>query len=420
VSDLPFKLRELGIGIGWSNPFLLPALSRITIIETKEVPTMGVKMDGTVGVNPDWAGKHSDAELAGVLCHEIMHLMMRHAERREGRTMMVTVQAEGGGKLKLPLWNIAADMAINHTLAEMRIPLPKSAVYPPHGMEGYNAEQLYDELAKEAAKNPDKDGDGSLPGVQCGKDEPTSGCAAGEGDQPGKDGRDDDANGGQPSDGQGGGVDPDEWEKIAAQARALAAGTESGNLLAKLMERRDPIRWEQLIRATVNQALATHGRDDQTWSKRSRRCPPGIILPGWKATKARVMGIIDASGSVGDDELARAIDQLQRVAEIAEARLYLIVHDHGVQTAGWVNGKSREALYRAVRGRGGTSFEPAYLAAAQAPGRFDAAIHLTDGEIWGDWPGKPKNVKRLVVALLGDCPSAVARPPGSMTVKVKL
>lgn len=409
MSALTHKLRELGIGIGWTNPFFLPALSRINIIESKEVPTMGVNINGTVAVNTDWCARHSDAELAGVLCHEIMHLMMRHAERRESRTMIVSVEGEGGKRVKLPLWNIAADMTINHVLRQMNIPLPNSAAYPPHGMEGYNAEQIYDELAKQAQQNStDSDGVGKLEGVEA-DGSPSAGCGV-EGDEPGK---------GAEAQGEGN-ADPDEWEKIAAQARALAAGTESGNLLAKLMERRDPVRWEQLIRATVSRAVAQHGREDQTWTRRSRRSPPGIILPGWKATKARVMGIIDASGSVSDEALSRAIDQLQRIAEVYEARLYIVVHDHGVQTAGWVNGKNRNALHATVKGRGGTSFDPAYAAAAAAPAQFDAAVHLTDGEIYGEWPLKPRNVKRLVVALLGDCPNASPRPAGATTVKVRL
>lgn len=423
MTALTDKVRDLGIGVGWTHPFFLPALSRITLTEVPEdhphIRTMAVRMDGRVSINPAFARALPDLQLAGVLFHEIMHLMMDHAHRKEDRT--VIVEDDAGNPIAL--WNIACDMAINHVLREMGIQLPPGACYPPPGQEGLNAEQLYDYLLKNVVQPPKKGGSGRGRAPAGAKaDQAAGGCGVEPGDEPGKGGE------GEGEDGQGHGgsapMGPEDWEKVAVQARALAAGTAAGNALSKLFERKQALRWEQLCRATVSRAVAQHGRDDQTWTKRGRRScqdPAGrIVLPGWKATKATVCGVIDASGSVSDEQLNRAIDQLQRISEVASARLYLVVHDYEVQTAGWVDGRKRGAIYSRIKGRGGTSFHPAYEAVAKARHPFDVMVHLTDGEIGNDWPDKPANARRLVVALLGDCAYASKPPVGTTTVKVQL
>jgi predicted metal-dependent peptidase len=318
-----------------------------------------------------------------------MHLMMNHAHRQDGRNLMAVME---DGR-EVPLWNIAADMAINQVLREMGISLPDGACYPPRGKEDQNAEQLYEHLAKESPKKRGSGGTGQA----------ASGCGVMPGD-------------GTPEEQE---AHAEEWEKVAAQARSLSAGTVAGNALARLFERKEALRWESLCRSLISRAVAMHGRDSQTWTKRSRRSTGRVIFPGWKCTKATVCGVIDASGSVSDEALSRGVDQLQRIAEIAEARLYIVVHDYGVQTSGWVNGRDRRAIERTVRGRGGTEFDQAYREVSRVPRRFDMMVHLTDGECFGAWPARPRNVQRLVVALLGECrPSQT--PDGATVVRVKL
>lgn len=377
-SKLVTRIRDLGLGIGWKHPFLLPALAALTYRETDALPTMGVSLDGVVRVNPEWCGALPDEELQGVLCHEVMHLILMHVNRLEGR--------------HLKRFNRAADRALNHVLQEMHIPLPRRALYPPRGQEHLNAEQLY-ELEEE---QPSDSKEGGIPEVG-------AGCGVEPGD-------------GDPASAEGA---EEEWEKIAAQARAIAAGTVAGAAFGKLFERRQSIRWEQLIRSAVSRALATHGRDNQTWTRRSRRSPPGIILPGWKAERAVGAIIIDSSGSFSDQQFSSACDQVQRIAELAEARLYLVVHDSRVQFSAWINGKKRESLQAAFRGRGGTYFAPAYDELARVQGRFDFAVHLTDGEGDNPWPACPPNVRHLIVALVGEV-SPSPSPPGATTVKIDI
>jgi predicted metal-dependent peptidase len=383
-------MRELGIGVGWQHPFFLPILSRITIHEDSTVSTASVSINGKIKINKVWAGKLPDNELVGVLFHEILHLMMNHSQRQESRNAMGVTD---DGQM-IPMWNVAADMAINTVLHNIGITLPKGAVYPPTGLEDLNAEQLYEYLVK---NTPEGGTCGAGGGV-------TSGCSL-------------DPCEGMSSDE----IDTytEEWEKVAAQSRSLSSGTDVGNKLAQLFNRREALRWDTLCRSAIARAVSIHGRDTQTWSRRSRRSTGNIIFPGWKATKATVCGVIDSSGSVSDEAISRAIDQLQRISDVAEARLYIVVHDYEVQFHGWVNGKDRASLQRTIRGRGGTDFNRAYSTVYTVPKRFDIMVHLTDGECFGEWPSRPPNVQRLIVALLGEC-NPLEPPVGSTVVKVNL
>jgi predicted metal-dependent peptidase len=410
TSKTETRLRDLGIGVGWTHPFFLPPLARITILEDANTPTMSVTLDGKVRVNPEWTASLSDGEAAGVLFHELLHLMMDHAGRMEERTLIAEFKDDKGNVRRVPLWNIAADMAINQVLKEMGLRLPGAACFPPHGDEGLNAEQLYEKLAKNSKK---KDGGGGGTGIAGATGEAGSGCGVEPSDGQAADGEKDE---------QGMSAEDwrDEWNKVSAQARALAAGTTAGDALARLFARRRTMSWAQVCRACVSRAVAQHGRDDQTWTRRSRRSPPGILLPGWKATKATVAVVIDSSGSVTDDMLTQAIDEVTAIAKAAETRLYLVVHDYGVQTKGWVKGNSRERVHGRVKGRGGTSFDEAYQA-IEAVGRpFDAMIHLTDGEIGNAWPARPRNVKRLVAAMLNRSQYRSAPPSGTLVVEIKV
>lgn len=369
------KLRELAIGVAWKRPFFLPALSQARFVECKDVRTLAVRQDGTVFFNPDCVNSLTDEQKAGVVFHEIMHPLSRHIARRGERDQI--------------LWNIAADMAINHFLAEIDVRLPEWVVMPPKGMESYNSETLYDlikddpkwqELAAQIRANQCRVGAG------CGVEE-----------------------GGTPID----------WEGVAAQARSLAPGDKLGQALARvLLGRPAGIRWEALLRGVCSRALSEHGRDEQTWSRRSRRSPPGLVLPGWRSVRARVAIVVDTSGSVSDEMLTRAIDQIQAIAKaVSSVRIFLVTHDFDVQWSGWLQGSNREIVASRFRGRGGTSFADAYCRVTEEKLTFDALVHLTDGEV-GNWPRTPKNVRRLVAAMYGADPKnpKFTPPPEGATV----
>ncbi len=390
------RCRRAGIRLGMRDgAFLLPALSCVTFREDRTIPTMVVTLDGLIRVNPDFVKMQPDDILGGCVAHELMHLMMLHTARLKNRDFKK--------------WNLATDMAINQILREGNIPLPPGCLYPPHHLSKASAEQIYDLMKDTGAEDQAQEGQ---VGAGCG-------LQPGEGDSPGKDGQ------GSGQDGQGSGQDGEEeqtpeqrWKECSVQARAMSAGTQAGRALARALAP-PPARtkYHQVIRSAASRATAQHGRDDQTWSKASRRAPEDIILPGWCATKARGAVIIDSSGSVSDEMLAQAASETAKIQQSTPGiKLLLVVHDVEVHFADWVNAGTATKVQECLRGRGGTSFDPAYRKVEEMGGRLDFCVHLTDCGIYG-WPDLPRNVRRFIVARLGNSGDPV--PMGVVEILVE-
>jgi len=68
------------------NPLAIRAVLKVLAIEfTEEVSTLAVTLDSQprLLVNLAFVGKHcrTDAEVKGVICHEFLHVLLRHTER---------------------------------------------------------------------------------------------------------------------------------------------------------------------------------------------------------------------------------------------------------------------------------------------------------------------------------------------------
>jgi predicted metal-dependent peptidase len=373
MSERADKLRRLASGAGWYHPFFLPPLSQVTFTERTDMPeTMMIDPEGNLYFHPKDFDRLGDAERAGSVFHELMHPLSRHAQRR--------------GERKQGLWNIAADMTINQFLRTCNVKLPADVYYPPSGMEDLSAESIYDRLKDD----PEWQKKGAAAEAAIGVNgKGTPGVGKGCGCQPSKDG-------------SVGGEKEVDWAKAAAQASAQArkAGQGKGDAFIKVLLGRPPgIDWGRYVKGVAQQALSSHGRDQQTMSRRNRRSPQNIIYPGWMAVRARVCVVIDTSGSVSDAMLARAIVHAVALGQVSGLRVFLVIHDDGVQWAGWLAGVTPDKVMRTFRGRGGTNAHEAYRRVAQERTTFDALVHLTDGEL--SWPEKPANVRKMIAAIYG-------------------
>lgn len=383
VKDQAARCREVGLAIGWLHPFFLIPLSYLKFEESTEIPTMGVYTSGRVIVNPAFTAPLSDKVLAGAVCHEIMHLVLRHEDRLGGRDRW--------------RWNIATDLAINCALRDMRIELPSGCLMPESGSSHVTAEEFYENLPKNTPPPPDG-GMGPL-GAGCGVEKDGEG-EGGEAEGEGAAGGD-----GQP-----------DWEVIAHQAAAAARGTKSWETLGKLLAPKpSAIAWCTLLRATLNRVAASGGRDIQTMTRRNRRSPDCVILPGWLSTRPTVAIAVDTSGSMSDEMLREALGEIAAIGAATGVRCFVVLHDSVCYFADWLDlkGVGASHLSRKMTHRGGTHADPAYKRIGETRARFDAMIHLTDGEI-GEWPEVPSNARRLVVAFVGKYHRST--PPAAATV----
>lgn len=370
------RLRKLALGVGWTCPPLLLVFARVTFHEDASCKTAYVTLTGRICFNPGFAASLPDKQLAFVLAHEAMHLILRHFLRRGGRDAK--------------LWNVAGDRALNQVLREGGVGEPPAdALFPPVGMEAATAEELYAHEEQQKQQSGD-DGEGEGDSGDSGDSgaPATAGCGVVD----------------DSSDGDGDGETREQldhtWREIALQTASIARGTKAGNALTKLLKRPVPrAAWHRVVRSALASVKAGAGADDYSFDERGRSLSPRIIMPGTIATKATAAIVIDSSGSVSDTMLSAAVKHASDAARDFDVNVYLVVHDARVQWRGWIRGVKPESFEGKLRGRGGTNAEPAYAAVAKVQRRFATLVHLTDGEL-GAWPELPANVGKGIAALL--------------------
>lgn len=401
AQKLIHRCRRLLYQLGWKgHPFFLIPSSKVRIRATALLPTAAADPRGYVYMNPAFAATLDDGELKFVLAHELMHLLMMHYGRRGNRLQR--------------RWNRAADRVINFALCTIKdIKAPKSALLPlDTAHEGFSAEEAYEvEPEQQGDHNPFGANDMPLPTAGCG---PRQVSGGGDGGGDGSNNSVLPGEGEEPDDGRVPSM-PEAariWRQTAASAqaqakaadRSMGAGTGVGSMLARLLEAPPSrVKWSALLRGTCSRAEAQAGRDDVAWSRRHRRSFGGdFILPGPISYSCAVAAVVDTSGSVPEKSIAQAVSEIQKIAETSRVPIYVVVHDGEVQWQGWVRpGTKRTTIEGYMIGRGGTLFLPPYNAIAQTGKRFDAMVHLTDGMPCDDWPEKPANVRKAIVALIG-------------------
>lgn len=424
---------DLAIKGAWHHPFFLIPLGHCEwyegkpeLIKTMAIETRIVKEGHdrkpliNLYINTEWVKGLPDEEVFGVLCHEILHALLRHHER-------------GGGKNQ-EIWGQAADMAINASLVDSQIKIPRAGLLPPQNNWQDAAEELYTlldqgQIPPPKGYDPDSVGQGCMPKHGNPNQDGEEGS---EGDQEGQGNGSGDGEGQGDGQGQGSGGDGSgdsggsdrAWGEMIAQAQSMSRGQGSAKALAKLFKP-EPIKtnWKKLLQRVANRANANGGRDGQTFKRINRRSFDGdFTLPGWESNRPAVAVIIDTSGSVSDEMLRAALSSVKEIADYSKIRFFLALHDWVCYYADWMKPEtSVESLSSHVTARGGTSPDQAFAKVSEAKGRFDACIYLTDGEI-GTYPDKPLNVKRMIVGILGNRSSQyrAAVPAGWQEVAVEV
>lgn len=368
---------EASMAGGWVHPFFLIPLSHARWEVTRSVTTMSVTADLKIRVNPDFVRAQDQRQLCGVIFHEVLHPLLGHHHRVASRDPKK--------------WGIACDMVINSMLRALNMPLPQGAFYAPHGMENASAEEVYEKVTDQDVKRMAPQNVGQ--GCQALAAEPEPG------DEEGK-GKGEDGEGEEGGKSMGPGDGEEFWGEVLAQAESMARGTAAWEVVAKLFKvPQSTVKWESLVRSTINRVAASGGRDMTTASRRNRRSPPGIVLPGWISHRPQVAVVVDTSGSMSDDMVAQAVAETVRIARAAGAALFMVLHDHRPYWSGWVDYRKADGITKRINNRGGTDCHAAYAVVAESRGRFDAMIHLTDTEV-GEWPDLPGNCRRGIIGAI--------------------
>jgi len=179
-----------------------------------------------------------------------------------------------------------------------------------------------------------------------------------------------------------------DWEQMPLKLRrqieqAARQGTGSGNQAETLgATGKGTISWVQLLRRYVGQEM----EPCRTYKRPPRRFPHlAGIIPGKarRARKPRVMAVIDTSGSMDHATLEQIAGELHVMRKTHE--VWIVECDTAVQSTYKLDGPLQK-----VRGRGGTDLRPPFESKILQTVGPDLIINFTDG--WGPAPVKAPRV----------------------------
>ncbi len=424
------------IRLSETRPYISHALFAITMRPLPGLGTIGVDRHWRLVYDPATVVTWTVPEVAGVLYHEVWHLLRDHAGRAAGRDAQV--------------WNLACDAEINDDLRDEmkddRRPggpaflLPGQPVLPASfGMpDGLTAEEYYDQLVKEQAPQPG----GAIP--QSGGASPRSGGATpqsgGATPQPGgatgsasgealnstqrdvASGRcgsaatgvaepweatfdgDDQSPGAGKVDAQDTRISPGEARVIrgvVAEAIVRNRGTVPGHALLHAERELAPARvdWRAELRSVIARTIATvAGAIDYSYARPSRRQSAlgNVIMPSLREPVVRVAIIADTSGSMGSDygKVLREIETIIKGFGRNDA-----VPVFSVDAAVHTRQRVRNVAEVQLIGGGGTDMRLGIGEAYTLRPRPDVAVVLTDG--YTPWPDIPPPGMRVVAGIIG-------------------
>jgi predicted metal-dependent peptidase len=345
-----------------NHPFFGSLALRQPLIEDSSVKTM-ITNGRRIRYNPEWVKEKSEAELIGVVAHEVFHPALLHHVRRQGRDKKT--------------WNAAGDHVINLILREHGFTLPEGAYADP-AFVNLSTEEVYKAIYIDSVDDGQGEGSGK-------------GTGGGESDD-GEDGQSDiDDN--DPG-GCGGVEDCDDELTPAEQAEAerqmreqlaqamnlaKACGKELGSI-AQLMGavvKGDKVNWKELLRQFMSKAAKV----DYDWNHPNRRhvCRD-LYLPSLHSDRMPPVVIaLDTSGSISQAEMSAFVAEARAIIEdLRPESVTMLMCDTRVRWSEEYTDPNDMPTELTMRGGGGTSFDPVFDFVDTMDRPPSCVIYMTD------------------------------------------
>lgn len=319
-----------------------------------DINTMAVDINGNIFFNEEFVNSLSQEELAGVICHEILHLAFQHLSRMGNRNPKI--------------WNIAGDLKVNDEIIfnQSKFKLPKMALVAQGNtieigkakivnIDTKSSEQIYEEIINKNTSEDLKD-IGMDTFVIANNNSDKAKEKAGE------------------------------WVQRVAVANETFKdkGCIPAGILKELKKLDTPeLKWHQII--TQRLKLISSGK---TWKKPSKR-----MLPWYFPSKQKVKGLscvvcIDSSGSMGEKELQKALTELWGLSQQFKAiKFWITCCDTELSEPFIITTSTKKDLLNIkLKGGGGTSFVPVFDWIKKENINPDCLIYFTD--LYGDFPNR--------------------------------
>ncbi|NBS67360.1 hypothetical protein EBT31_00400 [bacterium] len=288
--------------------------------------------------NEAFVSKLDPVQLRGLIAHEVMHCVFNHMTRRQERDHS--------------LWNVACDYAINDHLIQSGFILPKGGLHDP-AYKDMSAETIYNHLKKDPKKHKP--------------------CAWGIVL---------DASSGNLEAGSSAEMES-QWQIAVGEAASVAKarGKMPGCLEHVVAEVMSPkVDWRTVLWPFFTDLV----NDDFSWRKPNRAyISEDEYLPSMhEEACGKVAVMLDTSGSIRDEQGKLFISETAAVlAQVQPEQIVYVQCDDGVQSVKVLErGQRLTDDDLRFKGRGGTSFAPAFKHIAEHHPDVEAIVYLTDLE----------------------------------------
>lgn len=326
-------LEKAKISLILNEPFFASAALQMEYQEDTTIETAFT--NGLVIVyNPDFFTELKQEERVGLIAHEIMHIIMLHHLRIDGRD--------------IEQWNAACDFAINPILQNSGITIPEGGLINSQ-FEGLSAEEIYNRL--NTNKQPRQNEGGG------------KGANFGNVVKPPKE------------------EDLKELEQRAKQMAldAYNAGKQAGNLPQGMQQIiKDLVEPKQNWKEILNRFVSEVVRNDYTWVKPNPRyLPAGMYLPALESLEiGKIAFAIDTSGSINNNLFCEFLSEIREAMSLFHVPVTVIHCDSKIQR---VEQLTEDDKITPVGG-GGTAFQPVFDYVNKEMEDAKAIIYFTDGE----------------------------------------
>ena len=387
AKNYEYTLEEVCMSILGINRFYATILSKMVKVQGK-VPTAAVGFNSLgklcMYYNEDFILSQPLEKAQGIIIHEVLHVFFRHLTR---------FKIDKSNMHLAKIYNLGMDIAINQYIPH----LPEGCVYPEsfNFEKDKNADWYIEELkklAKEQNQCPkcgsqmqdskdDQEGQDDQKCPKCGHTQPQDGQTLDSHDLWDKVV---DENG-QIRDASEFDIDA-EYEVQSTVMRSIKECKDQGTLPAFVTREIEALKkikrhnWKKELKVFVNTVLTSSKRLSQKRVNR-RLHDAEYILPGKKKSRnPKLLLVRDTSGSMYDDKTQA--DLLNEMIQISKSATVLVCDcDTKVHQTYTVK---NEKDFRAYKGGGGTSFEPAFEEAKKL--KVDGIVYLTD--TYGSFPDK--------------------------------
>jgi predicted metal-dependent peptidase len=374
------RIQKARTGLLLDHPFFGTLLFRLGAQARSSIATMAT--DGvSLYFNPLFVETLSAAEIAGTLAHEVMHPALQHHTRRGGRD--------------LRRWNMACDYAINPTLVDAGLTLPKDVLFD-NRFRGMSAERIYN-LLEEEEQNPSSSIEADAESQDDDSADSGRGSNGSESNNseqdmdepsvpqtPGGIGQVLDAP--EPGNGEG--------DTVAEQARDWQIAVEQAENVAKLAGKL-PAGVERSLEATqaagvdwrelLRRAWAETVPADYSWTRPNRRHVwNGLYLPGVICEGVGEICIaVDCSGSINARQLGLFEAEVRSILAGQQPRVvHVLYFDTEVQKSETYHAGLPIKLTPV--GGGGTDFRDCFRWLEERGITPQTLVFLTD--LWGTFP----------------------------------